>query len=239
MLLALLGLGAVGCGTATDPAPEAHVYTGLNSTSTRVADASRGGALFFQDCASCHGADGHGGFGPDLVTSPVSRDARQVYEQVVQGRGRMPGFAGVLTRAQIVDVTSYVTDVLARPLPLQGAAAPLPPAATKASQLQAPAGIDPRSGRVVYRQDCAGCHAPDGSGGPLAPPLSEHPVAYAALIELLVDGNLQHGMPSFQRLLGSGEMARVAAYVDEILIRGSRPSGAHGRGGVSSTTVKG
>ncbi|TFL19372.1 c-type cytochrome [Jannaschia formosa] len=30
-------------------------------------DATRGAALFAQDCAECHGADGTGGVGPDLT----------------------------------------------------------------------------------------------------------------------------------------------------------------------------
>jgi mono/diheme cytochrome c family protein len=135
----------------------------------------------------------------------------------------MPGFADVLTLREIRDVSAYVVEVLARPIPLDGETAPLPDVATTRAELRAPGGVDPEPGRLVYEDRCAGCHAPDGSGGPLAPPLSAHPVAFDDLVDLIVGGNVQHGMPGYQRILGANQIEQVAAYVNEILLKGVRP----------------
>ena len=73
--------------------------------------ASPGAALFAANCASCHGADGGGGVGPQLAgggrgrtvpdrsttRSPSSRD----------GSGSMPAFGGQLSPAQIRQVVEY------------------------------------------------------------------------------------------------------------------------------------
>ena len=72
--------------------------------------ASSGAAIFATRCASCHGADGGGGFGPALRGGIVVQDFPNERDQeavVANGRGAMPSFASSLTPAQIHAVVEY------------------------------------------------------------------------------------------------------------------------------------
>lgn len=113
------------------------------------------GAVLFQACVECHGADGGG-----LVTGSVPRIAGQHYSvlvrQVVQFRGgdhwdmRMEGVAnraGVLTKPQdIADVAAYVSE-----LSLDGKRG-----IGRGEYLE--------RGAAIYQADCAACHGKDGEG---------------------------------------------------------------------------
>jgi mono/diheme cytochrome c family protein len=68
-----------------------------------------GQAIFATRCASCHGADGGGGFGPTLAGVVVQRfpNIADQVAVVTNGRGSMPSFAGSLTPAQITAVVEY------------------------------------------------------------------------------------------------------------------------------------
>lgn len=61
-------------------------------------------ALFANNCAGCHGADGKGGFGSDL-SSPAykyGKGVESVRSSITNGRGgRMPPFSGQLSTADI------------------------------------------------------------------------------------------------------------------------------------------
>ncbi|MDQ1448538.1 MAG: hypothetical protein QOC79_1509, partial [Actinomycetota bacterium] len=54
-----------------------------------------GQAIFATRCASCHGADGGGGFGPTLAGVVVRRNPKNPDQVagVTNGRGTMPSFA--------------------------------------------------------------------------------------------------------------------------------------------------
>jgi mono/diheme cytochrome c family protein len=73
------------------------------------AGADTGRAIFTTRCASCHGADGGGGFGPALAGVVVRRFPNPADQQVVvaNGRGSMPSFAGSLTPEQIAAVVAF------------------------------------------------------------------------------------------------------------------------------------
>ncbi len=69
-----------------------------------------GAALFASNCASCHGADGGGGIGPQLSGGAVVRDFPNETDQiavVTKGRGGMPAFGGQLSPDQIRQVVEY------------------------------------------------------------------------------------------------------------------------------------
>lgn len=110
--LAALALFIVaGCGdettdgtTATTPAaPETTAATSPSSTPTQAAgDAA---TLFADNCAGCHAADGSGGNGPDLRGED---NVQGIAEQIREGGGSMPAFAGELTDAQIDELAAYV-----------------------------------------------------------------------------------------------------------------------------------
>ncbi|MDQ1519895.1 MAG: cytochrome [Actinomycetota bacterium] len=75
-----------------------------------VGTANTGEAIFATRCASCHGVDGGGGFGPALRAGMVVRDFPDPKAQeavVANGQGSMPSFAGSLTPEQITAVVIY------------------------------------------------------------------------------------------------------------------------------------
>jgi mono/diheme cytochrome c family protein len=72
--------------------------------------ANTGQAIFATRCASCHGADGGGGFGPALRGGVVVADFPNASDQAVvvaRGRGSMPSFGDSLTPEQIAAVVEY------------------------------------------------------------------------------------------------------------------------------------
>jgi cytochrome c6 len=72
--------------------------------------ADTGAAIFATRCASCHGADGGGSFGPALgggVVVGQFPDAADEVAVVTGGRGSMPSFASSLTEEQIAAVVEY------------------------------------------------------------------------------------------------------------------------------------
>ena len=109
LLLALVLVATAGvaaCGDEETPAatPEATpTATTPASTPTQAADDPA--ALFTDNCAGCHGADGSGGNGPDLRGED---NVDGIAEQVREGGGGMPAFSGELTDAQIQALAEYV-----------------------------------------------------------------------------------------------------------------------------------
>jgi cytochrome c oxidase subunit II len=76
-----------------------------------TADASAGEAVFSENCSVCHGASGHGGNGgPDLTTMPKAQEVASAEEQVTNGGGGMPPFAGTLSEEEISNVAAYVVE---------------------------------------------------------------------------------------------------------------------------------
>jgi heme/copper-type cytochrome/quinol oxidase subunit 2/cytochrome c5 len=76
-----------------------------------TADASAGEAVFSENCSVCHGSDGHGGNGgPDLTTMPKAQEVASAEEQVTNGGGGMPPFAGTLSEEEISNVAAYVVE---------------------------------------------------------------------------------------------------------------------------------
>jgi heme/copper-type cytochrome/quinol oxidase subunit 2/mono/diheme cytochrome c family protein len=74
-------------------------------------DASAGESVFAENCSVCHGATGHGGNGgPDLTTMPKAQEVASAEEQVTNGGGGMPPFAGTLSEEEISNVATYVVE---------------------------------------------------------------------------------------------------------------------------------
>lgn len=71
--------------------------------------APAGEAIFATRCASCHGSDGGGGFGPTLAGVVTSRYPNPADQEAVvaNGRGAMPSFADSLTPEQINAVVEF------------------------------------------------------------------------------------------------------------------------------------
>jgi mono/diheme cytochrome c family protein len=88
-----------------------------NEPGTPAAARSPGAQLFQANCASCHGADGGGGLGPQLTGGVAVRGFPNENDQitfVTNGRGNMPGFGIMLTAAQIRQVVEYTRTALGK-----------------------------------------------------------------------------------------------------------------------------
>jgi cytochrome c oxidase cbb3-type subunit 3 len=65
-------------------------------------------AFFSANCASCHGADGKGAFGPDL-RKVESKDDADITSRIKEGSPKgMPAFEAKLTAAELTKLTEHV-----------------------------------------------------------------------------------------------------------------------------------
>ena len=70
-------------------------------------EATNGRALFLKNCAHCHGADAHGGEGPDL--HQLDWTDAQITSRIRNGKpGQMTAFAGKLSADQIIEIKDYL-----------------------------------------------------------------------------------------------------------------------------------
>ena len=76
-----------------------------------------------------------------------------------------------------------------------------------------PTGGDPEAGEQVYLDNCAICHADDGSGG-TGPNLTGEDEE-GEIVDIVTNG--EGAMPAFGGQLTEQEIADVAAYVAQIL----------------------
>ena len=98
--------------TAADPAAVDPIVDELEASDTLPEDEQdealdRGGVLYVENCASCHGSRGDGSV--DLERVPSDRLVEQILVgSVEQVYGAMPPFEDVLTADEIADVAFYV-----------------------------------------------------------------------------------------------------------------------------------
>jgi mono/diheme cytochrome c family protein len=78
--------------------------------SASTAPTTPGAQIFAASCASCHGADGGGGTGPQLAGGAAAKRFPSVDDQirfVTDGSGAMPAFGGQLSPREIREVVEY------------------------------------------------------------------------------------------------------------------------------------
>jgi cytochrome c oxidase cbb3-type subunit 3 len=156
--IAVAGMLFAGCG-----APPGQPRAG--SAPETPNDVMEFSALYGDNCAGCHGANGRGGaaiaLGDPVYLAIV--DDRALRTSIAGGvRGTsMPAFAqragGMLTEKQIDALVSGIRSRWSRPGILAGVTPP--------SYVSTSAG-DVRRGAAVYQTFCQSCHGPDGKGGP-------------------------------------------------------------------------
>jgi heme/copper-type cytochrome/quinol oxidase subunit 2/cytochrome c553 len=101
---------------AEEPAEEAEggeeaEEGGEKAAAGGAPSAEAGEEVFAENCSVCHGATGHGGNGgPDLTTMPKAKEQAGAEEQVTNGGGGMPAFAGTLSEEEISNVAAYVVE---------------------------------------------------------------------------------------------------------------------------------
>ena len=114
LVVGSLTLVAAGCGGDDDSdsaAPPATTTTEQSGGGSGTGDAAKGEEVFASaGCGGCHtfeAAGSSGSVGPNLDELAPSFD--QVVEQVTNGGGAMPAFAGELSEQEIRDVATYVS----------------------------------------------------------------------------------------------------------------------------------
>ena len=105
-----------GWSSSQEFAEKMAAHTGIEATAagesaeTATNGAINATALFTDNCAGCHGADGKGGFGTDLSRNSYDygKDAATVKASIRDGRGgKMPAFGGQLSAAEIDALVEY------------------------------------------------------------------------------------------------------------------------------------
>ena len=156
--------------------------------------------LFANNCALCHGADGHGNVGfPNLADNDWLYGGTP--EQVEAGISA--GHTGIMIAWQQVLGNDGVENVLAYVLSLSGR--------------KPPAG-DGTAGQALYAINCVACHGADGKGnGALgAPNLTDQTWLYGGSVEAVrtsIAKGRQGQMPAQGERLGAERVRLLAAYV--------------------------
>ena len=184
-------------------------------------DPERGGQLYVENCAMCHGVGGTGRIGANLEDFPgiqIEATMAQTIAEGVEG-SVMPawsqGSGGPLFDQDIDDIVAYITGAFAGTEPI----APLPDYQPPEIPPLVDVEGDPSKGAVIYRQNCFACHGDEGRGRfglPLAKSWSGDQSA-AYIRQVVADGIGGSTMPAWA-LTGGGplsddEIADVAAYL--------------------------
>lgn len=100
-------------------AAAATIFASCSSSSAPAAPSDdpvlvEGQQVFAQNCASCHGTSGGGGFGAKLagVVSTKYPDIDDQIAVIANGKGNMPVFGKRLSPEQITAVARYTREVL-------------------------------------------------------------------------------------------------------------------------------
>jgi mono/diheme cytochrome c family protein len=85
------------------------VTTAAGGAATTAAAASDidGQALYEDQCASCHGKTGGGGFGPSLEGIGDRMSEEEEADIIANGQGSMPAFGGDLSAEEIAAIVAY------------------------------------------------------------------------------------------------------------------------------------
>lgn len=156
--------------------------------------------LFANNCALCHGADGHGNVGfPNLADKDwlYGNSAEQLEATIGGGRtGIMIAWQQVLGNEGVENVLAYVLSLSGRKLPAGDAAA----------------------GQALYATNCSACHGADGKGNVAigAPNLTDQTWLYGGSVDAVrtsIANGRQGQMPAQGERLGAERVRLLAAYV--------------------------
>jgi cytochrome c oxidase cbb3-type subunit 3 len=192
---------------AQNPPPRARPGAGSQPSTEQAEAAKRGGALFKQNCAVCHGDDLTGGRGTDLIRSSVVRHDKGgnlIGPVVTQGRAEkgMPSFP--LTAAQVSDLVAYIGSELA----LFDMHTRVPGGYPNDIPAERLATGNAEAGKLFFygAGGCSKCHSPTGDlagiGGKYNPPDLEQRFLYPAGLPLTATVTL----PSHRQYKGVVEL---------------------------------
>lgn len=213
VLVALAAILASGCGVP-------HGQPKKGSEVLAPNEVLEFGALYAENCAGCHGADGHGGAAIALA-NPVYlaiADDASIRKVVASGSGTaMPAFAetagGMLTDAQIDVITQKIRSRWSKQGILDAATVPS----------YAPKSIgDAQRGEVAYKTFCESCHGPGGAGASKGSAITND--SFLALVSdqglrtIVITGRPELGAPDWRgnvpgRPMSDQEVTDVVAWL--------------------------
>ena len=112
-----------------------------------------GASLFAGRCADCHGPDAKGRLGPDLTRRWVRGESDESAFRII--RNGVPGSSMPPSSAPDTELWAIVAHLRSISL--------MPPLETNG---------DAARGRVLFEEECSGCHQARGQGGAVGPDLS-------------------------------------------------------------------
>ncbi len=153
----------------------------------------RGGRVFADSCADCHGDDAKGGEGPDVTGIALAHN--DLLAIVSHGQGAMPGFAGQIPPDDVKAVVALLEEL-----------AKVSPDSTPPEEPSQVA-----QGAKLFTDNCSLCHGPDATGG-VGPDLISSTMTNAEMLAVIGDG--RSAMPGFSAILSAADTDAVVAYVD-------------------------
>jgi mono/diheme cytochrome c family protein len=195
-------------------------------------DPERGGELYVENCAVCHGVDGQGRIGASLESFPGIDASATVASTIAAGvpGSVMPAWAqsqgGPLSDDDINDLVAYVLGAFAGTEPI----APLPTYVAPTIASLPDVEGNPSAGAVVYQANCAMCHGDQGQGRfglALAKswPVADPPIYIQSVVRQGIDGTT---MPAWAQAeggpLSDSEIGDVAAFVVTLQPTGALPT---------------
>ncbi len=110
MSLWIMGLLAIGgFGVTAHPAAIAAATSASVQIASAHSTTPKGAQVFAQNCASCHGAHGAGGFGPSLLNEIRRKNLAQTEDWIENPAPPMPKlYPGTLSESEVHDVAEYV-----------------------------------------------------------------------------------------------------------------------------------
>lgn len=176
--------------------------------------------LYAQNCAACHGNNGHGGaarpLDDSLYLALIGKD--RLGDVIAKGvpHSAMPPFAqnagGTLTDRQIAILTEQMQSRWSRPQDFAGV--PLPPYSADLG--------DPDRGASAFRTYCASCHGPYGTGsskgGSVVDPAFLALVSDQDLRTMVIAGRADQRIPDWRgdaagRVMTLQEISDVVAWL--------------------------
>lgn len=184
-------------------------------------DPVRGGELFVENCAVCHGVDGQGRIGASLESFP-GIDAGAALEAVIAAGvpgSVMPAWGesngGPFGAQDIDDLAAYIVAAFGGTQPITPLPTYVAPPIPALPQVEG----DPSAGAVVYQSNCVVCHGDQGQGRfglalAKAWPVNDPPIYIQQVVRQGIEGST---MPAWARAnggpLSDAEIGDVAAFV--------------------------